>query len=44
MICTRCQQAIRPGDAYRTFDIDSASGAGATIHQHVKCPTENGRT
>jgi len=39
MICARCHQAIRPGDAYEELDKFSASGAGTTVVTHKSaCP------
>lgn len=35
MICDRCQQPIRKGQAYRTYPIDSPSGAGTTVYIHT---------
>jgi hypothetical protein len=34
MICDRCQEPILKGQGYRTYPIDSASGAGTTVVMH----------
>lgn len=38
MLCARCDQPIRPGQSYTTYDHHSASAGGATIHMHSHCP------
>lgn len=45
MICGKCDQPIRPGQAYTSHDIHSASGAGTTIHRHAEdeAPDETAR-
>ncbi|WP_455356879.1 hypothetical protein [Streptomyces sp. SYSU K217416] len=42
MICGKCDQPIKPGEPYRSYDIDRASGAGLTIRQHRVCPPREG--
>jgi len=34
MICGRCEQPIKPRQAYDTFTPDSGSGAAATVYLH----------
>ncbi|MEU7048064.1 hypothetical protein [Streptomyces eurythermus] len=36
MICTRCDQPIRDDEPYETVPHYGASGAGATLHVHVR--------
>lgn len=36
MICDRCDQPIRPRQAYETRGIDAASGPGAVVYLHKK--------
>lgn len=36
MMCARCDQPIRPGQAYETYDIPSPSAFGATVYLHKK--------
>lgn len=38
MICGKCDQTIRDGEQYTTYDIPAASGPGVTVHWHVLCP------
>lgn len=35
MICARCDQPILPGQASRTYPVDSASAAGADVTVHA---------
>ncbi|MFI1287471.1 hypothetical protein ACH4VM_02985 [Streptomyces sp. NPDC020792] len=38
MICGRCDQPIRDGEPYTAYDIEAASGPGATVYLYVaKC-------
>lgn len=36
--CGLCGQPIQPGELYRTYPIESGSGAGGTVYDHVVCP------
>ncbi|MGW0708271.1 hypothetical protein ACWD4G_20330 [Streptomyces sp. NPDC002643] len=35
--CWGCARMIRPGQPYRTYPIDSATGPGATVYLHDAC-------
>ncbi|WP_302061491.1 hypothetical protein [Streptomyces sp. A3M-1-3] len=43
MICGKCDQPIKQGEAYRSYDVDRASGPGSTVHQHTACPKREPR-
>ncbi|MFF2475050.1 hypothetical protein [Streptomyces sp. NPDC058066] len=44
MICAKCDQAIKPGEAYTKVEMPGASRAPATVHLHEICPPKPRRS
>ncbi|GCB94703.1 hypothetical protein SALB_07504 [Streptomyces noursei] len=38
MICGKCDQSIQAGEKYTVYQVDGASGGGATVYWHDVCP------